>query len=411
MALLGTLRRLRSRSSFGPGASPSSDRPASPPLPPLPPSSAQTIAVAQASVRLRADAGKIGYAELDSGSSEDHGATKGEPADEAPEEEQGVESDFVPTEKQAPPRGGLVSRATKRWSSPAPAPPFSTIIQPQPKLPSPQSLDFPLTNSPPGFSTPLSPSPTCTASRGDQAKRRASSSSLSSATSHSLSPSSSFRSPPTSTTSLSSASSSSLHLNLTISTRLDSGGRRVLTSRRRPGDGSDVTPQPTPPRCKRTKGTYGIGEEEESLWRTEEAVPEEVEKAAGRFEGEEDAFLASQGGSEPLATGIGLGLVQESVKLGEASMETLQLAPGSDTSTPTRASQFSLPTLSPSPSFAESLAARRPPKPFVDHLTAPANPTALPSASALPAVADKDLCARLAQTCEVGVQLGVVILG
>ncbi|GAA6033023.1 hypothetical protein JCM8097_000103 [Rhodosporidiobolus ruineniae] len=341
MPLLGTLRRLRSRSKL---ASPPSS-PAASSSPPAPKnSSAQSIPAPQASLRLRAAVTTIGYTSLD-----DLAEGEASGSEEAIRRGEGKEltsaEEFVAEPEQLDSVLHVKSRP-ERWSSPpSVATAYSAAEVPTSSLGrSPSSRQPPPPSPAPSSSSPLL---SRNASRRYRAKRRASSSSLSSLTSPSLSPSSPLRSPPTSSTSISSsaspnASSSSLSLNLSIATRIDSSGRRVLTSRRASRTSSD-TPTATPSRCKRNKDAFGIGDDEEQLWEREECGGGgEVRKAVER-----DEVLLPR----VEALGIGLGLMEGGVELREprSSLETLhQPEPdfgafpphGSSDSTPTPSYRF-----------------------------------------------------------------------
>ncbi|GAA5974327.1 hypothetical protein JCM11641_006738 [Rhodosporidiobolus odoratus] len=350
MAILSTLRRLRSRNNMNanPASSPPSDPP---PLPPV--SSSPSLPVPQASLRLRGEASKIGYAALEEATEPSRGEESGRKA----EEEMAVSEQRSRTRTEGdagatPTRSGLFRKSTKRWSSPPAAPAFSAIVRPRPDIPSPVHSDDPF--APTALDRrEATPSPE-TPRRGTKVRRCTSSSSFSSATSPSLSPSSSFRTPLTSSTSLSSAdgSTSSLSLNLGIQTRLDSSGRRVLTSRRRASDQQVASPT----RCKRNKGAFGVGEEEENLWTVEEGRGPRVEKVEARMD---DVFVRPVSLPEPF--GIGLGLLAGGLELREdadASMETLHLpldkqaSVASSQSTPPASLRRSRPPLAPIQPFA-----------------------------------------------------------
>ncbi|GAA6021926.1 hypothetical protein JCM10207_002602 [Rhodosporidiobolus poonsookiae] len=311
MAIFPSLRRLRSRStlqSTSASASPNPSIPSSPPQPAI--TSEQTISVPQASVRLRGDACKIGYAALDSQGESDGDRGAGEGDIESAEEKDAVLGDA--DEGQDTLKPGLVRRITKRWSSPVHGPSLAAIVQPRPELPCSAEPTFPFD----AFDAPVCESPEeslppSPVKQRQLPRRRTSSSSLSSPSSPSLSPCSSFRSPPTSSTSLSSPSSSasSLAIGRTIQTRLGPSGRRVLTSRRRQNsdNSTNADASVSPSRCKRNKGAFGVGDDEDSLWREEEVINGSawVEKVdAG---GEVMLFRTL---SQPEPYGIGLGLVQ-----------------------------------------------------------------------------------------------------
>ncbi|GAA5865112.1 hypothetical protein JCM8547_007716 [Rhodosporidiobolus lusitaniae] len=329
MALFGTLRRLRSRTNLSNPSSPNpppSSSSADSPKPPAPfRTSAQTIPVPQASLRLRGDVGKIGYLALGDPSSRE-GETDESRSEEMSGDEKlgGLEFASEPYSDSQP---GTLRRKSKRWSSPAAAPSLSTIFLPSPEAPSlPISPPPPATHPHPYSDSPMSPV-TAREAYAQAAKRHASNASLGSTTSPST-PSSPSRSRQHSSSSLftTSPSTSSLSLNHTISTRVDANGRRVLTSRRRAGS-TDIA---SPPTCKRNQGAFGVGDDEESLWEAEESMlghgigeEGEVEKAGGW--GVEDFLVRPLSVPEPM--GIGLGLVQGGMEGVEpaTSMETLQL--------------------------------------------------------------------------------------
>lgn len=316
MTLFPTFRRVRShtnmRSTHSSTGSPRDEtRSPPPPLCDCP----QKLPVPQVSNRLRGDVSKIGYEALS-------GSTEGSENDGGGENVAGAD-DFEPPQlgrtpiPDSPSRMGLIRRVSHRWSAVVHSshpPPHDDFYPPFDSLPLPSDEQ--------STSTPIT---TARNDRQSNAKRRASTASLSSGNSPSLSRSTSMRTPATDdiplfpshtiTSSPSSSSSSlNLNLNLTISTRLDSNGHRVLASRRRT---SEVTA--TPPKARRTRGAFGIGDDEESLWEKEETTP----RAGGLSEAEmgEGVRMASAQDSYR----VGLGLVTGAEEALRAEMERCPL--------------------------------------------------------------------------------------
>ncbi|GAA5825359.1 hypothetical protein JCM3770_005234 [Rhodotorula araucariae] len=91
-------------------------------------------------------------------------------------------------------------------------------------------------------------------------------------------------------------SASSISLSLTIATRLDSNGHRVLTSRRR------QSLQPSPHKARRNKGAFGIGNEASDDERDTGGDDARLGKVHAPFD-------AAGAGTLPEPTGAGLGLI------------------------------------------------------------------------------------------------------
>ncbi|GAA5821597.1 hypothetical protein JCM11251_000926 [Rhodosporidiobolus azoricus] len=345
-----SLRRNRSRPdmrsqrvSSSPASPPKPVFPSSPPPPRPPrPDSAHSIPVPPppSPSRLRREASAIGYESLNEVSEPESSVE--DSAEEGQAGEGGGKMSFARAVEGIlavePEKVVLHRRATKRRSLPAHTPAPAAVF-PQQDVPLP--LSSPDDGMVERFSSPRS---------NEKGKRRISGSSLSSIsglTSPSLSPASSLRSPPTSVSSHSpssaSASTSSLSLNLVISTTIDqTSGRRVLVSRRsrqQSGDsasfGGNGAGAETPTRCKRTKGSYGVGDDE-------------VQEEEDVFGGVEKASINLAGHFPPhpslVTGGVGLGLIDGAMAMmddellddeGETSRETLHPDFGGDFATPT----------------------------------------------------------------------------
>ncbi|BGP00677.1 Proteophosphoglycan ppg4 [Rhodotorula toruloides ATCC 204091] len=169
-------------------------------------------------------------------------------------------------------------------------------------------------------------------------------------------------SPHTSSSSLSSAiPASAPALGLTISTRLDSHGHRVLTSRRR------LSVAPSPTKCRKNKAAYGVGDgDSEGALDSDDDETEVV-----RFDGAEDE-QADLTGLEKAPFSLPLRLAPTSVPLDYVS--TLSFVAADDL-TPV-SSRLSLDPATPklSPVSPRQI---RPPRPSPPHL----RPLSLPTTS------------------------------